>query len=707
MRRFPTFSIAQRLALLAVIVTASLVALVAVAAYAQRAQAQADRQDTLRAVVQTALGVVAQYGQQERAGELTQEQAQEAARDALRAMRYADNEYIWIHDTSLTMVMHPGAAQLEGTDLSDNVDPDGVFLFREMNEVVTEQGNGFVEYKWPRPGSREALPRIAFVEDYQPWGWVIGAGVYVDDIEADFRSDVTTMLSWGIPLVVLVFLLTVTTALSITRRVAALRRAVTEELPQRILTIGSDDQDLAEMEPLNFRSNDELSDVAVSFNSLFTTALGLAETQSSLRKSTSEMYVNLGRRNHKLLSRTLSYISDLEKNERDPETLRKLFLLDHLVTRMRRHAESLLVLAGSAPIRTWKKPVGIENVMRASLSEVENYDRVDVGPVQQVGITGSVVSDLSHVLAEVIENAISFSPPESRVRLIGRATRHHYTITVVDEGIGMSPEELADANHRIESAAAASDLDTSRMLGLSVVGRLASRHGLSVHLSESPMGGLAVTVTIPPGLCTDLPVDEGPTDDRELPAAPAVETVELPPGPAPVASSNGSTPQPQPPASPREAGVPQQSNAVPDGVPARPPHPQVTGNTTGNTTGKSTASNTTSNPTNTSGSRPTNASGSRPSTPAKPAANTSLHGRHTKRSGQSRASGQSRQGAGLTQRVKGAQLPDTGPDTALSPKDDAPTRTANTVRSALASFSAGQVNAQREASRNERKGQEE
>ena len=163
---------------------------------------------------------------------------------------------------------------------------------------------------------------------------------------------------------------------------------------------------------------------------------------------------------------------------------------------MRRHAESLLVLAGSPPLRTWSRPVPVADVLRAALSEI-NYDRVDIKELEPVEVRGASVSDLAHLLAELLENATAFSPPQTRVRVLGRTDADGYTIVVVDEGIGMSPQELATGNGLINSSEETAFLGDSRMLGLGVVGRLAARHGFRVSLTASPVGGVVAWVTLP------------------------------------------------------------------------------------------------------------------------------------------------------------------------------------------------------------------
>ena len=287
---------------------------------------------------------------------------------------------------------------------------------------------------------------------------------------------------------------------SITERVQRLNDIATIELPQvldEVARAALAGEEIPSMPAPRGEGNDELAAVAIAFNSVVATAVGLAGEQSRVRRVTSQMFINLGRRNHKLLSRTLTYITQLESDERDPSTLQNLFRLDHLTTRMRRHAESLLVLAGSPPLRTWSRPVPVADVLRAALSEIETYDRVDVKELEPIEVRGASVSDLAHLLAELLENATAFSPPQTRVRVLGRVDSDGYTVVVVDEGIGMNPAELESANQLINTPDESGFLGDSRMLGLGVVGRLASRHGFRVNLTASPVGGVVAWVTLP------------------------------------------------------------------------------------------------------------------------------------------------------------------------------------------------------------------
>ncbi len=251
-----------------------------------------------------------------------------------------------------------------------------------------------------------------------------------------------------------------------------------------------------DVEPVRVKAGGEVHDVEVALNKVQNSAVSLAVEQATLRRNIADAYVNLGRRNQNLLSRQLEFITQLENDESDPETLEHLFRLDHLATRMRRNAESLLVLAGLAPPRTWSAAVAMGDVVRGALGEVEGYRRVRLRHVDDARVDGAAAADVSHVIAELVENALSFSPPDADVEVYGRRDEHGYVITIVDSGIGMHDEELERANALISSASALT-LAPSRFLGHYVVAQLASRHGLAVHLAASPAGGLTAMIALP------------------------------------------------------------------------------------------------------------------------------------------------------------------------------------------------------------------
>ncbi|MCC6435313.1 MAG: nitrate- and nitrite sensing domain-containing protein [Acidimicrobiales bacterium] len=240
----------------------------------------------------------------------------------------------------------------------------------------------------------------------------------------------------------------------------------------------------------------ELEELAEAFNEAQLQVVALASDQATIRRNVGEIFANLGRRNQKLIARQLSFIDRLEKREQDPEILENLFRLDHLATRMRRNAESLLVLAGTETPRTWSAPVNVGDAVRAAVAEVEQYERAEIRSMAPAKLRGNIASNVSHLLAELIENGLNFSPPDSVVVISGRLRTDSYVISVIDSGIGIEVEERATLNHRLASAGAA-DVAPSRYLGLFVVSRLAARYGIEVELLEGESGGTHARVTLP------------------------------------------------------------------------------------------------------------------------------------------------------------------------------------------------------------------
>ena len=321
---------------------------------------------------------------------------------------------------------------------------------------------------------------------------------------------------------------------SLTRQAKAMADS---ELPNAVIGILDtplgEDIDVPRPRAVSVQTRDEVSDVADALNKVQDTALDLAIEQAILRRNIADSFVNLGRRNQNLLSRQLDFITELEGNETDAQTLSNLFRLDHLATRMRRNAESLLVLAGFAPSRQWAAPVRLADVIRAALSEVENYQRVIVEGVEPVGILGSVTADLAHLLAELIENALVFSPPERSVRVHGRRDSGGggYTLAIVDGGLGMTAGDLAAANRRLAGAESFT-IAPSKYLGHYVAGNLAVRHGIRARLQPSRDTGITAVVELPEDLLTGVPasgytpahgtpaISAPPPDDAIPPASP-------------------------------------------------------------------------------------------------------------------------------------------------------------------------------------------
>lgn len=243
-------------------------------------------------------------------------------------------------------------------------------------------------------------------------------------------------------------------------------------------------------------SDDEIGQVAQAFNAVHLEAIRVATDQAQLRQNVAAMFVNLARRSQLLVDRLIRLIDKLEQGERDPDRLSELFKLDHLATRMRRNDENLMVLAGAEGGRRWERDAELVDVLRAAISEVEQYTRVRMGHVDQVEVAAPAVSDVVHLVAELLENATSFSSPRTDVLVDARLVGGQVVIEIEDEGIGMSAEQLDDLNDRL-SRPPAIDVSVSRMMGLFVVGRLAARHGVRVMLRSSVGGGVLSIVALP------------------------------------------------------------------------------------------------------------------------------------------------------------------------------------------------------------------
>lgn len=247
---------------------------------------------------------------------------------------------------------------------------------------------------------------------------------------------------------------------------------------------------------------DEVGQVGQALNTLQRAAVEAAVRQADMRRGVSEVFVNLARRNQVLLHRQLTLLDTMERRTEDTEELADLFRLDHLTTRMRRHAEGLVILSGASPSRQWRKPVQLMDVVRAAVAEVEDYERIEVRRLPRIGVGGPAVADLTHLIAELLENATVFSPPHTAVQVHGERVANGFTLEIHDRGLGMAAEALLDANLRLAETPEFELSDTDR-LGLFVVSRLAQRQNVRVSLQQSPYGGTTAVVFIPVALLTD------------------------------------------------------------------------------------------------------------------------------------------------------------------------------------------------------------
>ncbi|HET8619847.1 MAG TPA: ATP-binding protein [Acidimicrobiales bacterium] len=262
------------------------------------------------------------------------------------------------------------------------------------------------------------------------------------------------------------------------------------------------DIEVPEARPIATRARDEVGDVARALDEVQSSALRLAVEQAALRRNVAESYVNLGRRNQNLLSRLLDSVTELESSESDPDRLDQLYKLEHLATRIRRNAESLLVLSEPVAPARWQPPVQVADVVRAALGEIENYERVVVRTLEPVMLRGGASADLAHLLAELIENGLRHSPPRELVEVSGRLGSGGYTLSVVDHGLGMTAEDLELANQRLAGTESFT-VTPARYLGHYVTAVLAARHGISVRLGGSVVLGITARIELPASILTD------------------------------------------------------------------------------------------------------------------------------------------------------------------------------------------------------------
>ncbi|MEV4573961.1 nitrate- and nitrite sensing domain-containing protein [Nonomuraea jabiensis] len=352
-------------------------------------------------------------------------------------------------------------------------------------------------------------------------GMVLSAGDRMVDriVPVAVNVIVRLVLAGGLGLIAVIasIILSITTARDLLSQLQKLRDAAHElsddRLPGVVERIGrGEDVDLAKEVPALDFGDDEIGQVGQAFNTVQHTAISVAAEQAELRRSIRDILLSLARRTQGLVHRQLTVLDVMERRETDPEELKELFRLDHLAIRMRRNAENLIVLSGSAPARTWRRSVPMVDVVRGALAEVEDYTRVTLLPMGDVVLVGRAVGDVIHLLAELIENAVSFSPPYTNVQVSGQLVANGYVIEIEDRGLGMKPEDLDAANERIADPPEFRITGTAR-LGLYVVSQLARRHDIQVVLKASPYGGTTVVVLLPQELVqldpTPEPQDSG------------------------------------------------------------------------------------------------------------------------------------------------------------------------------------------------------
>jgi signal transduction histidine kinase len=308
------------------------------------------------------------------------------------------------------------------------------------------------------------------------------------------------------------------------RRLGRLREETLEiadtQLPNLVGRVrNGEDVDLdTEMSFLD-HGEDEIGQVADAFNKAQQTAVAAAVEEARTREGTSKVFLNIAHRSQVLVHRQLKALDEAERKQEDPDQLDLLFKLDHLSTRARRNAENLIILGGERPGRQWRNPVALADLIRGATAETEDYARVNVGKMPALAVSGPVVADLIHLLAELIDNATSFSPPQSRVEVWGDVVGRGVVLEIEDQGLGMEPEQIDELNAMLADPPdfGVMALSHEPRLGLFVVARLAYRHNIAVTLRPSAYGGMRAIVLVRSELLTPVPLVEEPE-----PVAPAV-----------------------------------------------------------------------------------------------------------------------------------------------------------------------------------------
>jgi signal transduction histidine kinase len=450
-----------------------------------------------------------------------------------------------LHDKVVALASGPYAAA--GQNLKVESDATGLL---EMGPELLRTGNVNV------PGMLRA---ISLQDDESYYGFLRDVAKIVQDRADQLNDEAHTRSQWYLGAAALIMAAAVVAIVLVSRSIVRPLKDLTRQsiamaerrLPAAVRSVletpVGEDVEVPELEPVTVHSSDEVAAVAETLNTVQSAAVTLAVDQALLRRNVADAFVNLARRNQNLLSRQLDFITDLERDETRTDTLDNLFRLDHLATRMRRNAESLLVLAGAEASRQWSGPVRLHDVVRAALGEVEDYQRVILHNLEGATVLGSAASDLAHLLAELIENALRFSPPDKDVEVSGRSRTGSYLLLIADDGLGMTDEDIAAANERLSRNEMFS-LASPRYLGHYVAGNLAARHGIAVRLYRSPCSGITVAVELPaPLLAPGLALDTGPTPAASIggPAPALAAAGPFPPAPAPPERS-GSTLHPMP-----------------------------------------------------------------------------------------------------------------------------------------------------------------
>ncbi|MEV6898270.1 nitrate- and nitrite sensing domain-containing protein [Amycolatopsis sp. NPDC051372] len=393
-------------------------------------------------------------------------------------------------------------------DLESTLKPDTAYDRKRMVGIVlgeqgptSDQGLSQVQSQEWNNASNAVVGQLSEVGNRMSADATAASAALVEDASSSAGLLAVLLFAAMVAAAAVVFLIT----RQILRSLRTLRRSALDvaekDLPAAVRNIQEGRAQSVEVEPVPVRASDEIGEVARAFEKVHSQALRLATEQAAMRAGYSSVFVNLSRRSQSLVQRQLQLIERLERDEEDADQLATLFQLDHLATRMRRNNENLMVLSGAEPGRRSGQPVAAHDVLRAAVSEIEQYQRVSVQQPPAVKIVGFAASDVQRLIAELLDNATAFSAPETQVTVATRlADDGSLNVDILDKGIGMNEYEVVEANGRLTEAGSV-DLATSRRMGLFVVGRLAGRHriGVSLHGGKDIVG-VRATVLVPPEL---------------------------------------------------------------------------------------------------------------------------------------------------------------------------------------------------------------
>ncbi|MDH6280128.1 signal transduction histidine kinase [Prescottella agglutinans] len=361
-----------------------------------------------------------------------------------------------------------------------------------------------------------------------------GLNDHANQIAADEGKRTAANSLWAgaavLALALVAFLLSLWLANRLIGRLKRLRKETLDlaevELPETMRKLAAGEQIDPQAAHLDF-GDDEIGSVAQAFNRAHTAAVSAAVTEARTREGVRAVFLNIAHRSQMVVHRQLEVLDEAEQRQEDPAMLEAFFRLDHLATRERRNAENLVILGGGQPGRRWRSPVPLVDLVRSAISESLDYKRVHNRRMPQVFIVGNVVADLIHLLAELLDNATAFSPPQSRVEVSGNVVGKGVVIEISDQGMGMSAEELDRVNEMLRNPPdfGVETLSETSRLGLFIVSQLGVRHGISVQLSESEYGGIRAIVLVPNSLvAADTTPVVGDVPDRFADHGPEVRT---------------------------------------------------------------------------------------------------------------------------------------------------------------------------------------